>query len=55
MAFVGQLKRGWGGGAACQHEGLFRSLRINPVLQLSHVIITIIRGNWSMEMTRLCS
>lgn len=52
VAFVGQLEGGGGGGAACQHEGLFRSLRINPVLQLSHVIITIIRGNWSMEMTK---
>lgn len=55
VAFVGQQKGGGGVGAACQHERLFRSLRINPVLQLSHVIITIIRGNWSMEMTRLCS
>jgi len=33
--------------------GVFRSLRINPVLQLSHVIITLIRGNWSVEMTGL--
>lgn len=40
-----------GAGAPCQHVGLSRSLRINPVLQISLVIITIIRGNWSVEMT----
>lgn len=53
-AFAQQFQRGLccaakkgreGGGAVCQHEGLFRSLKTNPVLHLSYVIITIIRGN----------
>ena len=30
-------------------RGLFRSLRINTVLQLSRVIITLISCNWSAE------